>query len=110
MAGSFFESFNAGLVDLEASFSEDWILNGVTYPAIAINDLEASTIMMKGGQYVQVSVSIFVRDEIFQQSGAKEGDVVIVRGNEMCIFTVTSQGDACKELTCGPAQIDVFSR
>jgi hypothetical protein len=110
MAGSFFDSFNTALVDLEASFSEDWILNGVTYPAIAINDLADMTIQMKGGGYDTSEVTIFVRLEIFTQSGVKEGDIVTARGKELAVHTIGSQGDACRELTCGPAQIDVFSR
>jgi hypothetical protein len=108
MAGSFFESFNAALVDLEASFSEDWIIDGVTYPAIAINDLVEQTVMMKGGNFVDVSVSIFVRDEIIASSGVSEGDVITARGQELAVLKIGSQGDACKELTCGPAQIDVW--
>lgn len=110
MAGSFFASFNATLPDLEASFTEDWIFNGVTYPAIAINDLHDSTIMMKGGGYDESMVSLFVRLEIFIQSGVKEDDVITVRGKDMAVQTVESQGDACKELTCGPLQIDVWGK
>jgi hypothetical protein len=110
MAGYFFDSFNATLIDLEASFSEDWIRDGVTYPAIAINDLVGQTIMMKGGNFQKADVSIFVRDEVITQSGAAEGDIITARGQEFAILQITSQGDACKELTCGPAQIDVWER
>ncbi len=110
MAGTFFDSFNAALVDLEASFSEDWIMNGVTYPSIAINELHDSTIQMKGGEYDESTVSIFVRDEIVLQSGVVEGSVLTARGKELLVHSIESQGDACKELTCGPAQIDVWEK
>jgi hypothetical protein len=110
MAGSFFDSFNATLVDLEASFSEDWIFKGVTYPAIAINDLHDSTIRMTGGDYDESTVTIFVRDAIVAQSGVKEDDIITARGKELLVHSIESQGDACKELTCGPAQIDVWEK
>ncbi len=110
MAGSFFESFNAALVDLEASFSEDWILKGAAYPAIAINDLHDGTIRMTGGQFDESTVTIFVRDSIIQQSGVLEGDIITARGKQLLVHSIESQGDACKELTCGPAQIDVWER
>jgi hypothetical protein len=110
MAGTFFDSFNAALVDLEASFSEDWILKGVTYPAIAVNDLHDSTIRMTGGGLDESTVTVFVRDAVVQQSGVKEDDIIFVRGKELCVLSIESQGDACKELTCGPAQIDVWEK
>jgi hypothetical protein len=110
MAGSFFDSFNAALPALEASFSEDWSVNGATYPAIAINDLHDSTIQMKGGQYDESTISIFVRLEVFNQSGVKEGDVVMARGKEFAVHSIESQGDASRELTCAPAQIDVWEK
>jgi len=110
MAGYFFDSFNATLPDLEASFSEDWIFKGVTYPAIAVNDLHDATIRMTGGEFDESTVAIYVRDAIIQQSGVKEGSVLTARGEELLVHSIESQGDACKELTCGPAQIDVWGR
>lgn len=110
MAGSFFDSFNAALPDLEASFSEDWSFRGVTYPSIAINDLHDETQRMTGGDYDMSTVTIFVRLEVFQQSGVLEGSVIRARDKDMLVHSIESQGDACKELTCGPAQIDVWEK
>jgi hypothetical protein len=110
MAGAFFDSFNAALIDLEASFTEPWIYNGTTYPAIAINDLHDSTIRMTGGDYDESTVTIFVRLEIFNQSGVFEGSEISARGKNLLVHSIESQGDACKELTCGPAQIDVWEK
>jgi hypothetical protein len=110
MAGSFFDSFNAALVDLESSFSEDWTFEGGAYPAIAINDLSDSTVRMTGGDFSESTVTLFVRDEIVQQSGVFEGAEITARGKSFTVHSIESQGDACKELTCGPSQIDVWGR
>jgi hypothetical protein len=110
MAGTFFDSFNSALVDLEASFSEDWSFNGTTYPAIAINELHDSTVRMTGGEYDESKLTIFVRDAIIQQSGVQEDSVIIARGKTLLVHSIESDGDACKELTCGPTQIDVWGK
>jgi hypothetical protein len=108
--GSFFPSFNAALIDLEASFREDWSFNGATYPAIAIDRQVDSSKEMKGGNYDMSTVSIYVRKAIHEQAGCREGDIVEARGKQFAILSLDYEGDDSVELVCGPYQIDVWER
>lgn len=93
---------------MEASFGEDWVFKGVTYPAIAIDREVDSSREMKGGNYDMSTTSIYIRMEIFLEAGCREGDVVSARGKDFAILSLDSEGDGAMELVCGPAQIDVW--
>lgn len=108
MPSPFLESFNVVLPDMEAQFTEEWIFKGVTYPAIAIDRESDSSKQMKGGEFDVSTISIYVRLEIFEQAGCKEGDTVNARNKDFSILSIESDGDAAVELTCGPVQIDVW--
>lgn len=96
------------LPDMEAQFTEDWKFKNVTYPAIAIDREVDSSMQMKGGEFDQSTITIYVRREVFEQAGCKEGDTVAARGKNFSILSIDSDGDDCRELVCGPAQIDVW--
>ena len=108
MGSPFLDSFNAVLPDMEAQFTEDWIFKNVTYPAIAIDRESDSSKQMKGGEFDVATTSIYVRLEIFEQAGCKEGDIVTARGKEFAILSIESEGDASRELVCGPVQLDIW--
>lgn len=108
MGSPFLDSFNAALPDMEAQFTEDFIFKGVTYPAIAIDRESDSSRQMKGGELDISTVSLYVRLEVFEEAGCKEGDVVNMRGKDFAILSIESDGDDSRELTCGPVQIDVW--
>jgi hypothetical protein len=110
MASPFLDSFNAALPALEASFTEDWSFNGITYPAIEIDHEVDSSEQMKGGELDIGNVTIHVRLEVFTQSSVQEGDIISARGKEFAILSVDSDGDAAKALVCGSAQIGVWGR
>ena len=108
MGSPFLDAFNAVLPDLETQFTEDWSYNGVTYPAIAIDREVDSSRQMRGGELDASTITIYIRLEVFQQSGVKEGATVTARGKDFSILSVDNDGDAAKELVCGPVQIDVW--
>jgi hypothetical protein len=108
MGSPFLDAFNAVLPDLEAQFTEDWIFKGVTYPAIAIDRESDSSRQMKGGELDISTVTLYVRLEVFIQAGCKEGDIITVRGKDFSVLTIDNDGDAAKEMVCGPVQIDVW--
>jgi hypothetical protein len=108
VASPFLDAFNAVLPDMEAQFTEDWIFNGVTYPAIAIDHEVDSSKQMKGGELDQSTITIHIRLEVFQQAGCKEGSTVTARGKDFAIISVDNDGEAAKELVCGPVQLDVW--
>jgi hypothetical protein len=110
MGSPFLDSFNAALPDLEAQFTEDWIFKGVTYPAIAIDREVDASRQMKGGEFDESTISIYVRLAVFLQAGCNEGDIVSARGKDFAILSIDNDGDDSRELVCGPAQIDVWPR
>ena len=103
----FFDSFNGSLPEMESEFGEDWVLNGSTFPAIAIDKLSVGSKVMHGGQLVDANVAIFVRFDIFNGSGVKKGDVVTAREQDVIVLQVESDGDDSRTLICGPS-IDVW--
>jgi hypothetical protein len=108
MASPFLEAFNAVLPDLEAQFTEDWSFKGVIYPAIAIDRESDSSKQMKGGELDVSTVTLYVRLEVFESAGCKEGDTITTRGKDFAILSVDNDGDAAKEIVCGPVQLDVW--
>jgi hypothetical protein len=110
MPGSFFDTFNPTLMDLEGSFGEPWVFKGGEYPAISIDTLEVDDKRIKGGAMLEASVLVSVRKEVFDQSGAIRGDLVTVRGVEMVIGRLENNGDASVNLICAPKGVDVWRR
>ncbi len=108
MGSPFLDAFNAVLPDMEAQFTEDWKFKGVTYPAIEIDRESDSSKQMRGGELDASTITIYVRLEVFQQSGVKEGATVTARGKDFSILSIENDGDAAMELICGPVQIDVW--
>jgi hypothetical protein len=108
MATQFFESFNAALPDLESSFTEDWILDGNIYPAIAIDRLTISEKTIKGGSMLQTAVTIFIREDVFQDSKVELGDMVSTRGQDFAVVSIDQDGDDSRAIGCEPVQIDVW--
>jgi hypothetical protein len=108
MATEFFDSFNAVLPEMEAAFTEDWIFNDVTYPAIAIDHEADSTRVMKGGVYQDVNTTIYVRKAVFDSSGVSQDDIITARGQDFTVLVIEQEGDDCRTLICGSPQIDVW--
>jgi len=106
----FFDTFNAALPDFEAVFGENWIRNGVTYPAIAIDHESQSDKTIKGGEFQDVTTTIYVRLAVFNSSGVETGDTVTARGQDFAVVTIEQEGDDCRVLVCGSPQIDVWGK
>lgn len=104
----FFDSFNAFLQAAEAAFGENWILKGNTWPAISIDHQTSSLKTMRGGEIEDEATEVHVREEVFISSGVIEGDIIVVRDNEVIVQAIDRDGDAARTLVCGPAQIDVW--
>lgn len=110
MATMFFDAWNSTLPTFEAMFGENWIFNGVSYPAMAIDVQTSRTIVMKGGELEETSVTIFVRNEVFTSSGLTEDQTITVRGTDFTVLELHKEGDDCTTMICGPAQIDVWGK
>jgi hypothetical protein len=108
MPGSFFDAWNPTLQDLENSFEEDWVLNGATWPAIAIEALESGTAIIKGGQLLDARTRIMIREDVYQASGVKFGSYIQARGVDMSVLSIDSDGDASRTLICGPKGVGVW--
>jgi len=106
----FFDTFNAALVDMEATFTETWTFKGTDYPAIAIDHESESTRVMKGGVYQDVTTTIYVRKSIFDSSGVTQDATVTARGQDFAVLGIEQEGDDCRTLICGPIQIDVWAK
>ena len=108
MAGEFFTSFNAVLPSMEAMFGEEWIHDGITYPAIAIDHETDSTKVMKGGSYQDVTTTIYVRKSVFLASGVKQDDNITARGQDFCVLQFDHDGDDSVTMLCASPQVDVW--
>jgi hypothetical protein len=108
-ANPFFDSFNAALPAMEAQFTENWIYNGNTYPAIAVDVIEGFTEQMKGGVIDTSGVKMWVRLEVFLASGVQEDQLINVRGRDFLLFSVSDAGDDAREFDCRSPQIDVWA-
>jgi len=108
MPGTFFDTFNPTLIDIEASFTEEWTFKGASWPAIFIDTLEETDHVIKGGVLQVTAAAIHVRLEVFQQSGVKLGDIVTVRGSNLSVNGISSDGDAARVLSCGPEGLDIW--
>lgn len=108
MPGSFFDAWNSTLLTFESSFTEDWTLNNIVWPAIAIEDLGEEHHIIKGGTILDARVRIHVRDDVFYGSGVQIGNFISARGLEMTVLQIHSEGDASKTLTCAAKGIDVW--
>lgn len=108
-ANPFFDAFNAVLPDMEAQFTENWIFNGVTYPAIAVDVIEGFTETMKGGQIDTSGVKMWVRLSVFQSSGVQEDQTINVRGRDFLLYSISDSGDDSKEFDCRSPQIGVWA-
>jgi hypothetical protein len=108
-ANDFLDAFNSALVDLQASFTEPWIgPDGNTYNAIAIDHGSFSEKRMKGGQYQDVTVTIYAMLADVIASGIDDGGIVNVRGQDHVVLTIEQDGDDARTLVCGSPQIDVW--
>lgn len=108
-ANDFLDAFNSALVDLQSTFGETWIgPDGNTYTAIAIDHQSYTERRIKGGQYQDVTVTIYAMQADAQTSGATEGTIVNVRGQDHVILTIEQDGDTSYTLVCGSPQIDVW--
>jgi hypothetical protein len=110
MAGSFFDTFNTTLQDLEGSFGEPWIFKGSEYPAISIDTLDVDDKRIKGGAMFETSVALAVRQEVFDESGVAHGGLVTVRGIEMIVARLENNGDDSVTMVCAPKGVDVWRR
>lgn len=110
MATEFFDVWNATLPAFEAMFTEDWIYNGNTYPAISIDRGVKLTKVMKGGEFQDVSVTIYVRSDVFASSGVVQDATITARGQDFAILELQYEGDECVIMVCGPAQVDVWGK
>lgn len=102
MSNPFFKAFNQSLKTAGKVMGEEWIFAGTTYPAIAIDSLERGTNVMKGGRLLDVHVSITISAALFASTGVQEGSKVQARGERLRVVSVTNDGDAARELVCGP--------
>lgn len=105
----FFDSLNAALPEMESNFTEDWILNNSSYPAIAIDKLAVGSKVMRGGNLIDANTVIFIRLDIFNGSQVKKGNKITVRGTDLTVLEIDSDGDDSRSLICGPAQIDIWT-
>lgn len=108
MSTEFFDSFNAALPDLEASFQEYWTFNGNTYPAIAVDQSSINMKVMRGGQYVDANTHLFVREGVFLNSGVKEGSTISVRSQLFTVNTINRDGDDSRTLILSSPQLDIW--
>lgn len=104
----FYDNFNAALPDMEAAFGESWTLGSSTFPAISIDKLGVGSKVMKGGQFIDANTTIFVRLDVFNGSGVKKGSIVNVRGTDLAVLEIDSDGDDSRTLVCGPASLDLW--
>lgn len=98
----FMRAWNKSLPVAAKVMGEEWTFDGVTQGAIAIDALEKGTSVMKGGRLVDVHVSITIPEAQFRSTGVKEGSKVQARGERLRVVSVTNDGDAARELVCGP--------
>lgn len=110
VVSDFFDTFNATLPDFETAFGENWILDGVTWPAIAIDHESETQKTIKGGGYEDVTTTIYVRLQVFQDSKVQTGSIVNARGQDFSVLTIEQEGDDCRALVCGSPQLDVWGR
>lgn len=95
---------------MEAEFGESWFLNGVEWPAIAIDHETDSTKVMKGGSFQDVTTTIYVRLDVFTNSGVKQDDTITARGQDFSVLAIEQEGDDCRTLVCGSPQLDVWGK
>jgi hypothetical protein len=108
-SNDFLDSFNSALPDLQSSFQEPWIgPDGNTYMAIAIDHGSFSEKRMKGGQYQDVTVTVYITLDDFIASNVADGNIIKVRDQEHAVLTVEQDGDDARTLVCGSPQIDVW--
>jgi hypothetical protein len=105
----FFDSFNVALPEMEAAFTEDWTLGNSTYPAISMDRETVTSKAMSGGKFVDAQSMLFVRLDIFLQSGVKKGDIITARGDQFIVKEIDQDGDDARTLLLGPSQIDVWA-
>ena len=110
MVTDFFTAWNSTLPDFEAEFGEDWTFNGVAYPAIAVDKQVNMTRVMKGGTYEDVTVTVYIRTDIFNSSGVAQDQTVTIRGQDFAVLQIEQEGDECRILICGSPQIDVWGK
>ena len=108
MSTAFFDSFNAALPDMESNFTENWTFNGNIYPAIAIDHEVVSSKVMMGGKYIEATTQVFVREEVFQQSGVKKGNTITARSQNYTVLSIEQDGDASRTLVLGSPQLDIW--
>jgi hypothetical protein len=109
---AFFNDFNAALEQAAVEFGESWAIVGsvVTWPAIAIDTVEASTQATPGGKLAVTKTAVLISRKTELESGVKEGTIVVVRGARLRVGPIRREGDASCWLECGPAGIDVPRR
>jgi len=73
--------------------------------AVSVDALDTAVNPMPGGKFRDGSVSLVVRNEVFQDSAVKYGDVLIVRGEKMRVDHISNEGAGTRTLICGPAAI-----
>lgn len=108
MSTEFFDAFNAALPDMEANFQEDWVFNGNTYPAIAIDHEVVSSKVMMGGKHIEATTQVFVREAVFISSGVQKGSTITARSQNYTILSIERDGDDSRTLILGSPQIDVW--
>jgi hypothetical protein len=93
---------------MEANFQEYWTFNGNTYPAIAIDHEVVSSKVMMGGQYIEASTQVFVREEVFVSSGVQKGNTITARSQNFTVLSTEQEGDASRILVLGSPQLDIW--
>ncbi len=111
---AFFDAFNASLESAAREFGETWSragdVVGVSWPAIAIETMEASTEATPGGKRGLGKTSVLISRQTELDTGVKEGDIIIVRGVRVRVGPVRRDGDASCWLDCVSAGVGPVSR
>ena len=104
----FFNDFNAALPEFATNFGETWTLAGKgDWMAIEIEEVTAEMRAAPGGKYKNAATVLTVALEIVTQSGVKEGDLVMVRGQKLRVIGIDNDGDAARTVRCGSPNISI---
>lgn len=105
---AFFDEFNTALPEFEANFKEYWTFNGNVFPAIAIDHEAVSSKVMMGGQYIDATTQVFVREDVFISSGVKKGNTISARSQNYTVLSIDRDGDDSRTLILGSPQLDIW--
>jgi hypothetical protein len=102
---SFMKAFNPSLREAERVMGEEFEFAGITYGAIAIDDLLSGVQVISGGTLSDVTLTVLISGAVLAASGIKANATFKARGTELRVLTIAGDGSDSFTLNCGPAGV-----